>query len=40
MSEADSATFQGYRAGDRGYLRVAVALLAAGLATFALLYST
>lgn len=30
----------GYRAGDREYVRIAVALFAAGVATFALLYST
>jgi MFS transporter, YNFM family, putative membrane transport protein len=30
----------GYRPGDPGYRRLSVALFAAGLATFALLYST
>jgi YNFM family putative membrane transporter len=30
----------GYRAGEPGYRRIAVALFAAGVATFALLYST
>jgi YNFM family putative membrane transporter len=31
---------EGYRSGDPGYRRIAVALFAAGVATFALLYST
>ena len=31
---------EGYRAGEPGYRRIAVALFAAGVATFALLYST
>jgi MFS transporter, YNFM family, putative membrane transport protein len=31
---------EGYRAGERGHRRIAVALFAAGVATFALLYST
>ncbi len=31
---------EGYRAGEKGYRRIAVALFAAGVATFALLYST
>ncbi len=39
MPGADAAV-EGYRAGDPGYARVAVALFAAGVATFALLYST
>ena len=30
----------GYRTGDQGYRRIAIALFAAGVATFALLYST
>jgi YNFM family putative membrane transporter len=34
------APYRGYRAGTPGYRRVAVALFAAGVATFALLYST
>lgn len=40
MSAAGGAAFEGYRAGDRGYLLVSVALFAAGVVTFALLYST
>src|ERR1700722_13304352 len=32
--------YEGYRAGQPGYRRIAVALFAAGVATFALLYST
>src|SRR5688572_12040807 len=32
--------FAGYRVGEPGYRRISVALFAAGLATFALLYST
>jgi MFS transporter, YNFM family, putative membrane transport protein len=31
---------EGYRAGETGYRRIAIALFAAGVATFALLYST
>ena len=31
---------QGYRTGEAGYRRITVALFAAGMATFALLYST
>src|SRR6478672_911226 len=33
-------TNEGYRAGEAGYRRIATALFAAGVATFALLYST
>jgi YNFM family putative membrane transporter len=40
VSAAGGAAFEGYRAGDRGYLLVSVALFAAGVVTFALLYST
>ncbi len=36
----DVPTHQGYRTGEPGYRRIAVALFAAGVATFALLYST
>ncbi|GAA1591259.1 MFS transporter [Kribbella sancticallisti] len=34
------AAYSGYRPGDAGYRRLSVALFAAGLATFAMLYST
>jgi MFS transporter, YNFM family, putative membrane transport protein len=37
---APAARYEGYRAGQPGYRRIAVALFAAGVATFALLYST
>lgn len=37
---ANAPRHDGYRTGDAGYRRVAVALFAAGVATFALLYST
>ena len=39
-SSDDYATTEGYRTGQRGYRRISVALFAAGVATFALLYST
>jgi MFS transporter, YNFM family, putative membrane transport protein len=39
-SSDDDATTEGYRTGQRGYRRISVALFAAGVATFALLYST
>ncbi len=35
-----TAAHEGYRSGEPGYRRIAVALFAAGVATFALLYST
>jgi YNFM family putative membrane transporter len=35
-----SAASECYRPGDSGYRRITVALFAAGVATFALLYST
>jgi len=35
-----AAGWEGYRSGEPGYRRIAAALFAAGVATFALLYST
>lgn len=40
LSETADATQVGYRPGDPGYRRLSIALFAAGLATFAMLYST
>ena len=37
---AGSDDFEGYRVGEPGYRRITVALFAAGLATFAMIYST
>src|SRR5438874_936926 len=39
-SAGSSPISEGYRTGDAQYRRIAVALFAAGVATFALLYST
>ncbi|WP_284302250.1 hypothetical protein [Mobilicoccus caccae] len=33
-------TFEGYEPGSRGYRRITISLFLAGVATFALLYST
>ena len=41
MTSVDqAAAHPGYRAGEAGYRRIATALFAAGVATFALIYST
>jgi MFS transporter, YNFM family, putative membrane transport protein len=40
VAQRPATGFAGYQSGQRGYRRIAVALFAAGVATFALLYST
>src|SRR3954453_4729960 len=40
MPPSTDDTTEGYRSGEPGYRRISVALFAAGVATFALLYST